>query len=355
MLEEQEAPDKAFKWIGPVRFLMVLKTGLIIFLSTVMLFGFSVSSSSWASCGASQCPVDMTKGECPRKGSVSLGYQFEYVEQDQHRVGTGSASFREIQGHHDEEFTVNRGHRFNTSMGLTDRFSMDLQVPVISRSHAHVHQHEGEDILEAWDIHGIGDLLLRFRYVFWKPVSPRRPDLSILLGGEFPTGKQDRKNPEGDEAESGVQPGSHSYDLIIGLASLQRFNVPMLQGQQGVLPLHCNLIAQFNGHGKDGYRLGDTLQLNVGISYPLFLKLGLVTQLNFLLRDKDDKGNTGEEIQKTGGEYLYFSPGLEIQTGDNWKMFAMIQLPVHQRVNSIQTTSNYNVLMGITYRFQKGA
>lgn len=113
-----------------------------------------------------------------------------------------------------------------------------------------------------------------------------------------------------------------------------------------------SVLGQLNGPGTDDYRLGDMLQINAGTSYPLLKQVGLLAQLNFLLKDRDGKGRTGEEIQKTGGEFLYFSPGLEIRPSENWRAFVLVQIPVYQRVNLIQTTSDYNVLFGMSYRFR---
>ena len=324
------------------------------FLSGLLLFAwFSVIPiSAWASCGASSCPVEVAGWDERKAGSVTLGYQFEYSEQDQLRIGTRDAAFREIRGHHDEEFTVNRIHRFLASIGLSDRFSVDVGVPFVSRSHAHIHRHQGQDILEAWDLSGFGDLSVQGRFAFFKPSCPAYPTLSAIVGGEFPTGSHTERNDAGDVAEAGLQPGSNSTDLILGLSSLQKFSAPMFRGGYGTLPFFTSVLGQINGPGSDDYRLGDTLQVNMGTSYPLFKQVGLLAQLNFLLRDRDGKGRTGEEIQKTGGEILYFSPGLEFRPTEDWRFYALVQVPVYQRVNLIQTVSDYNVLFGMSYRFR---
>lgn len=315
-------------------------------------FVAAAADPAWASCGSSSCPVDCSSWERHEAGTVRVDYGFEYSEQDQLKVGTRDAEFREIRGHHDEEFTVNRIHRLGIAVGLTDRLGVDLRLPIISRSHAHIHRHGGADILEAWDIGGAGDLSLLARYDFWKPENRRNPTVSLILGGEFPTGRHHKKNADGDEAEAGIQPGSNSLDFIAGFSSIQTFEAPMVNGQKGTLPVFGSIAAQFNGAGTDDYRLGDTIQFNIGVSYPIVPWLGFLTQFNFLLRDRDGKGQTGEEIQKTGGEVLYFSPGLEFKPAEDWRAFAIIQIPVYERVNLIQTVSDYNLLFGASYRFK---
>ncbi len=326
------------------------------FLSGIVLFAliFVPAAPVRASCGAAGCAVDTGSWDERRAGEVTLGYEFEYADQDQHRIGTRDAAFREIRGHHDEEFTVNRTHRGSVSAAFTDRISADLSVPFISRSHAHIHRHQGADILESWDLDGIGDLRLLTHWMFWKPENRRNPALSALLGGEFPTGKHKEENEAGEIAELGIQPGSNSYDLILGLSSSQRFEVPMLRGGRAEMPFFAGVTGQFNGPGTDDYRLGDRLQVNAGVSYPLTRHWGLLGQLNFLLRDRDDKGKTGEEIQKTGGEFLYFSPGLEFRPSERWRFYGLVQVPVYQRVNLIQIVSDYNLLFGASFKFDAG-
>ncbi len=320
----------------------------------VLLLIFSHPGTARASCGAASCPLDTASDQRREKGWVRLGYQIEYVDQDEHRMGRREADFGEVRGHHDEEYTVNRIHRLSASAGLTDRLSVDAQLPVISRSHSHVHHHHGQDLLERWDVSGVGDLALIGRYAFWKPADPRRPILSAIFGAELPTGRHHVDNAAGQEAESGVQPGSNSYDLILGASSLQTFTVPTLAGDAAELPLFASAQAQFNGPGTDDYRLGDTLNANLGTSYPVTRRLGVMAQLNLLIKDRDGIGRTGEEVGKTGGEFLYMSPGLEWRGSDRWRMFALIQLPVYQRVNSLQTVSDYNVLVGMECRFRFG-
>jgi hypothetical protein len=71
-----------------------------------------------------------------------------------------------------------------------------------------------------------------------------------------------------------------------------------------------------------------------------------------VVRERDDRGDTSEEIGKTGGEFLYFSPGIQIHLLENWNWHTTLQIPVYQRVNQIQLTSDYNLQTGLSYRFK---
>lgn len=305
-----------------------------------------------ASCGSSTCPIDTLSAERGGKGWVRIGYDFEYIDQDQPRIGRNKASVGELRGHHDEIYTVNRVHRLNGSIGITDRLSADVLLPYVSRSHMHVHHHHGTDIYDAWDFSGVGDLVAMMRYAVFQPTQSNRPTVYGILGGKFPTGNHNKMNHDNEAAEIGIQPGSGSYDLIVGGSTLQRFSAPMVTGGYGTMPLFFTTTYQRNTRGVDDYRIGHVLLVTAGTSYPVTSVVAVATQLNLKVKAKDLRGQTSEEVHKTGGEFLYFSPGLEFRLGSHWLASTVVQLPIYQRVNQIQLVSNYNLLSSLSYRFQ---
>ena len=56
-------------------------------------------------------------------------------------------------------------------------------------------------------------------------------------------------------------------------------------------------------------------------------------------------------MEKTGGTFVYVSPGIQLGLSEALSVFAVIQIPVYQRVNVIQLTSDQNVSMGVSYTF----
>src|SRR5258706_3744826 len=96
---------------------------------------FSAANNAQASCGSATCPIDSLSLDRGGAGWVRIGYAFEYINQDQPRIGKSKASIGEIPGDHDEIYTVNRVHRLNASLGLTDRLSADVLLPFVLRSH----------------------------------------------------------------------------------------------------------------------------------------------------------------------------------------------------------------------------
>lgn len=280
---------------------------------------------------------------------MQLGYEFEYSPQDRPRLEGRPAYVGQVSGHHDEEYTVSRIHRFKASGELTRRWGADLMLPYVVRSHGHIHHHGGAIIHDSWNIGGLGDIEAQGRYRMFIPDEPARPTMSLLMGVKLPTGRENQTNDAGAEADVPVQPGSGSWDFIAGLSSLQMLNAPSLTGPQE-MPVFFSGTYRFNREGKAGYRRGDVLQVNAGTVYPVLSRLGVHFQVNLRVNRQDDKGSTREEVDKTGGTAVCLSPGLEIRVSETVRAYSLIQFPIYQRVQSLQITSAYAVISGLTWR-----
>jgi hypothetical protein len=53
----------------------------------------------------------------------------------------------------------------------------------------------------------------------------------------------------------------------------------------------------------------------------------------------------------TGGNSLWFSPGIQVLPVKNGMIDLKVQVPVWERVNGTQLVSSYRVLAGISYGF----
>lgn len=302
------------------------------------------------SCGSYSCPADSFSREPASRKWLRLGYEFEYIDQNQARILGRSASAGEIRGHHDERYTINRVHRLAVSAGITRRLGAELQLPFISRSHGHVHHHRGADIGDSWSLSGLGDLTARLRYSIFLDEENGLGDWSVLGGGRFPTGRRQVENAAGAPAELGITPGTGSYDLILGGAWFKSLQDQFLaRGHDW--PVYGSASWRVNGPGEDGYRFGDLFQANLGTSYPISHKWSALLGLDFLVKRRDWKGSTREETQKTGGEFLYVSPGALWRITRGWEASVQVQAPVYQRVNQIQIVSRINVITSLSYRF----
>ncbi len=320
------------------------------FISVLAVF-LSITAPLFASCGSASCPIDIYSMDRTEKGFVRVDYSYEYIDQNQPRIGRQAAAVGEIRGHHDEVYTLNQTQRLGIDVGLASRWNLQLVLPFVHREHDHIHHHMGANVNESWNFNGMGDLTLLNRIGLNTPASPASPYLAAIIGGVLPTGREQAQNADGDDAEIGILPGKGAYSLILGVSESQSFKAKTLNGLYARVPIFVSSTYQWNGKGTDDYRVGDIWLANIGVTYPLLPRLGFINQLNFRVNLRDDKGNTREEVEKTGGSYLYFSPGIQLTFAENLWSYMIVQLPLYQRVNGIQLTSDSNFLLGMSYKF----
>jgi hypothetical protein len=321
----------------------------IVFVVLVSLFSIQAAPAS-ASCGAATCPIDTTTQRQGGERWLDLGYEFEYVPQDRPWVYGEKGYARQIRGHHDEVYSISRVHRLKAAATATDRLILELTFPYVSRSHQHVHRHQGADLVDAWNISGIGDIALLGRWLIWKPDQDTGPYVSVLTGVKAPTGRAHLTNDANEEAEAPVQPGTGSWDFSLGASWLMKPTAPALFGEARPMPWFVSSTYRWNGRSYQRYQIGDVYQLNAGAIYPVASWLGLQGQANLRVNREDSKGETGEEVAKTGGTYVFLSPGLQAQWND-WTLSALVQVPVYQRVQRIQLAAPYSLVAGVTRRF----
>ena len=333
---------------------LALRCHHLILLSALWLGVIDGAGRADASCGQAFCPVEsaaITERPTGAK-ELTLDASWEYIDQDQPRVGTHSTGVGHLPSpEHDEVETVNRTYKLIGQYGVTDRFALGLVLPIVHRNHRHIVREERE--LESWDFSGVGDMQAWARYSLIVPRAPSDRSLGIGLGVKLPTGGTGMKNGEGEPAEITLQPGTGSTDVLTHLIFTQPLNLPAPGGRRAWAPVFTSATARFTGtDGRFGYRAGTEVLMNLGMAYPLFQRVHLLGQLNWRYRDRDDAGDAeGVPEANTGGEALFLSPGVRIRVIDELWVYGLVQIPLYQRVNGIQLTANWNLLLGATFRF----
>jgi hypothetical protein len=295
-----------------------------------------------AGCGSSSCPIDLHALNRPRAGSFAFDLSFQYIDQDQPRILTRRAQFGEIASEHEELRTINRAATLTMMYGATESLQLGLAVPYVSRAHEHIMSETGE--LERWNLHGIGDVMLHARYRFGG-------ELWAMGGVKLPTGASGLKNGA-ERVEVAMQPGSGATDILAGLAwervLIRSAGTSSTLGSFAAIPLFAGVTYRRNGTAHH-YTIGDEWQLNAGTAYPLRSNVEVLLQANARAHGRDQSPNA-DDREMSGGRALFLSPGVRFSAGPAaW--YALLQLPVYQRVNGLQLTSQRNVISGIQMRF----
>jgi hypothetical protein len=283
-----------------------------------------------------------------KKGLFRASLSQEYINQDLIFVGSSKAFVGAIRQHHDEVQTINEKTTFELLYGITDRLGVIVGVPFISRQHSHIHHHHGADVHEAWSFSGLGDAVVTGQYALLLPDEWSSGSLNLAAGIKIPTGITDLKNEQGAVAEVPIQPGSGSFDGMIGFSYRGSLTtVPTLGNQFSTLTVEAGISYEFTGAGEDDWKAGNSLLVHVGSSYQFASRASFLLQLNLKSQEKALPGTTNEPTESTGGVWFFVTPGMSVDFEQGFSLYAQLQLPLYQKVNGIQQTSAFNLKLGV--------
>ncbi|HEX2198128.1 MAG TPA: hypothetical protein VHG88_05850, partial [Burkholderiales bacterium] len=269
--------------------------------------------------------------------------RFEYIDQDQPRAGSGKVGVGEIRKHHDEVRTVNRNWLATYDYTFSEDWGVSATLPVLDRSHAHIHNHMGARLDERWSFTEAGDLRVLARRQ-WRAESVEAQRLDFFganFGLKLPSGKRDVRNAAGDLAERTLQPGTGTTDLLVGGYFRRMLGSGASWFVDGLLQQPLN--------ARDDFRPGARLSFDLGYRWEWTEKAGLMLQLNYLHRRRD-KGSAAEP-EDSGGNALFASPGLSYALTSALQVYGFLQLPIYQYVNGVQLTADWALLAGLSARF----
>lgn len=191
---------------------------------------------------------------------------------------------------------------------------------------------------------GMGDATLFSKVQFYQ--KDRRGGTTRMtgkLGLKVPTGKEDARDESGALLAPGLQLGSGSWDIPIGVVITHLYQ---LWG------INTNLVYQINNE-SNGFEKGDMFRYDLSGSIRLLPivyeeypspQLNLIAELNGTLAAKDRNHDITDP--NTGGHTLLFSPGLQFIGGRDWLINISYQLPIVQNLNGSQLGLNQTWTVG---------
>jgi hypothetical protein len=250
----------------------------------------------------------------------------------------------------------------NFTWAYSDRLTFGFSVPHIERTglveaahhddeeepHGEEESHaeeEGEEIIEhLGSASGIGDARLFANYQLW---SDNQSSASLLFGVKAPTGENDETSREGERLESEFQPGSGSWDSMLGVAYSR---------QLGSWNFDSNLLYSFVSEGSQDTDLGDIFNYNLAFSYPLpeinlfgnqSWQPAFLFEVNGEWRDQVEINDITED--NSGGNLLYFAPGITLSS-DDWFISASISKAM-ENLDGIQSEPNTRFILNFGRSF----
>jgi outer membrane putative beta-barrel porin/alpha-amylase len=260
--------------------------------------------------------------------------------------------------------------------GVTDNFMIALRAPINRRSDIreghHSHGPEGNTVDNRGDSTGFGDVTLLGQWRFLNNIAAQT-QAAVLFGIKAPTGTTNLFDQNGELFETEFQPGSGSWDWLLGAAFSQRF---------GSWSFDSNVLYIGAGKGAQETNLGDRFLYNAALSYRLFgassdprnaqahaghshgktpirkapapveapqsWVLDAVLELNGEWHAKQKVA--GEIDDNSGGNTIYIAPGLRASYG-RFSSFVSVGIPIVNNLNGLQSKPDYRVLTGMSFAY----
>jgi len=306
-----------------------------------------------ATCGVTLSRDWETQGVVATQGwSADLTY--DTLNQNKQRYQSGKASAARIAaitaaGGEVEDYTHTQ--TVTTKINYTGhQWGISLLLPYVKRTHG--------TFGAAWSSHaqyltssasGIGDVRLLAHYSGFSS----HGSSGLIAGLKLPTGSTNAYFSDGvTPLDAGLQIGTGSTDSILGAYSSGSLS-HVGWFAQGTWQ---HAVTTKTGLAGVTYKPGDTYSFNTGLRYSSFGdKFVPTTQLNITKRNIDTGTGVPTDpitgVSVSGGTLVYIAPGATYRMGNGFMFHAFLQLPVYQKVNSLQLTPSYILSTGVRYAF----
>ena len=324
-----------------------IKVFYAIFMSTVCLLSFN--SSAEAACGAANCAlISGSQDGVLGKDKFVMDLSYRYVLSENPHRGSNSTNqalvpkvnfeTRSLElEEHKELRTVNKLAQFDISYGVTEKFTLSLNMPFFNDR---FHEHEDGGVFNNVDgTSGFGDITLVVKYAFWQTTK------HIFVGGigiKFATGDYKLRDSDGGINEPTLMPGTGSYDAILSGI----YNYSAIPNK---LNIFTSVSHRFTTENDLDYLFGDTTLIDVGAAYLLTKTVSISGQVNTRISGRDKFIDL--DVPSTGGEFIFFTPGVRLAVSDDVSVYSHVQLPIYQRVNDENLVEDYGLMLGVSYGF----
>lgn len=276
------------------------------------------------------------------KGKAVISLELTWARPD----NRSDAELAALAGRHIHAHDQDHGevYQLGLSYGLTDDLTLSASLPYVRRiairegAHSHVGGQAINSVVDRGDAIGFGDAALLAKWRFtgehhhgW--------EAALLAGIKLPTGSTGQVDDLGETFETEHQPGSGSWDPILGLAATR----PLPRGS-----IDLSVMYQIATRGAQDTRLGDRAQASVGLTWRLWgapidyhgghhhhdtaegrPTLDGVIELNGEWEGRQNESGTIDVY--SGGKALYLSPGLRLTAG-GWSFALGGSVPLTQDI-----------------------
>jgi hypothetical protein len=259
--------------------------------------------------------------------------------------------------------------------GVTNDFTVSARLPWIRRTGilegVQDNPADPPAINNRGNTSGFGDVTVLGQY---RVLNNRATQAAALFGFKAPTGRTNLVDPFGEVFEAEFQPGSGSWDALVGAAFSQQ-----LAPSWG---FHVNVLGVLTGNGTQGTNLGNRFLYNAAVVYRMFgetakeqhshnvnaayahagprpgkatIAAMAAPHVHVALDALLELNGEWHGMQRTfgvidpnsGGNTLYLAPGLRL-TVEKWSGYLSAGIPVVKEVNGIQSTPAWRIIGSVS-------
>lgn len=297
----------------------------------------------------------------PGTEEIALQFNYSFTRMDKFKEGTTTRSLDYLKANTMYmslpvdmdmiKYTVTAGY------GFTPKIKAFLSIPYV-RNTMDMTMFNMEMWMDSTmePVSGLGDITAIGLYRLYTDREIRPTDVVTFgFGVKTPTGSFTERSSPTKYVHAHMQPGTGSWDPLLSLIYTKMANPFLVQ---------TDVTYQYTTRNREGYEFGDSAAVNLSGKYAVVKEFNVTAGLTYLHVNKASDhstdtaryapaGNTSlmDDPANTGGNSLWFSPGLQLLPLKNSLIDLKVQLPVWERVNGIQLVSSYRILAGISCNF----
>ncbi|MEE9432568.1 MAG: hypothetical protein V3V16_16090 [Melioribacteraceae bacterium] len=305
------------------------------FFLIILLFSTKVVVAQ-ACCTAGTPLLSSLEMSTTQKGVLSLGLSSKYNSLTD--VYSGSV-FLEDQ----ERERISNSYLFQINYGLTNRISFSVLFSYMRQTRKIQTIANFENVL---NVSGIGDALFLVKYNLINADLFNRTELALGIGGKLPLGTSSvRANSVLLPAD--MQPGTGSFDGLLWMyfskGDIFSPNITFVFNSS----YRLNGTNKRFGANQAGYKFGNEFVLTSGIAYATDTFFDITMLARYRNTSQDEF--SADEIPNTGGNWIYFLPGINFLITDNFTTSITGELPLYQNVIGTQLTTTFSASLSLNY------
>ena len=299
-------------------------------------------------------------------GHWAAGLRLAYTRPEQRSDAELEALAAQHIHAHNTDYNLNAS--IGAAYGLSHHLTISAELPYVRRDRLREgeHGHSGggvsTSVEQLGSVAGIGDLNLLAKYRVTEGASP---SFAIIAGIKVPTGNTHRRSPDGERLETEHQPGTGSWDPIVGASAAATIGAVQLTG---------SALYQFSTTGAQQTRLGNRLQAGIALSH----RFGAAPHMHGesldhhhgdeldeldehhehahstfdgfveLAGEWEGRERVGAAVEDaSGGKWAWVAPGLRFNSASGWSASAAFALPVWQRIRASHPENDYRLTLSL--------